>query len=128
MYKTALGSFSLVVVLAGCGYSDGVSVHAGDSGYYYNYKTVPEAPTIDSLVPGDRKLLAYFHGAAETFSTVCNITATGASARTAGSSKSPTIVDSLQNDIEYRCSVWAFNGSRPSKTGSASLNATPRAP
>jgi hypothetical protein len=105
-----------------------VNPHQGDSDYYYNYVYAPPRPQMDSLVAGDRKILVYFTpGGGDRFYATCSVVATGGYGRTGTSAKSPTPVDSLQNGVEYRCGVTAFNSSRPSPT-SAYLTATPKSP
>ena len=126
MRLTALGAFALIGVMAGDCSNDGSSPH--DSAYAYGYVYPPAAPTLDSLVAGDGTITAHFTSAGgEYFRPVCNVAATGAYGRTGFTYKSPGVLDSLQNGVEYSCNVTAFNGSRPSKS-SASLKATPKAP
>jgi hypothetical protein len=111
----------LLLGLAGACTAPEHSVHEGDSGYYYNYVPVPSAPTLDSLVPGDRKIVVHFTpSAAQYYIATCS------GGKNGNTFKSPATVDSLQNGVEYSCSVTAFNSSRPSKP-SAELKATPRA-
>jgi hypothetical protein len=114
--------------VGGCNAPTDHWVHEGDSGYYYNYVQVPSAPQMDSLVPGDRRIAVHFTGSnARNYIAVCTPGTNYALSRNGYTSRSPALVDSLQNDLEYDCSVTAFNDSRPSKS-SGHLKATPKAP
>ena len=122
-----LRSLAALALVGGCSTYDGLP-HAGDSNYVYNYVYPPPAPQLDSLVAGDRKITVYFTpGGGSNFAAVCTIVSNGTYGNTGNAQKSPAPVENLQNNVEYRCNVTAFNGGRPSPSSSY-LNATPKAP
>ena len=121
----------IVLMLAGVIACDPTDSGGGPGRTNPDYMTpgpIPGKPQIDSLVPGDQKILVYFTGSADYFRSVCTIASSGAHGGTGGTSRSPDAVSGLVNGVEYSCRVWGFSPSSKPGPGSDSLKGTPKAP
>lgn len=85
--------------------------------------TVPDAPTLTSVVPGDGTAVLHFTANGNGGSAITGYTAKCAAFAQAGTS-SPITVNGLRNGYSYSCSVVATNAIGNSAS-SASLSVTP---
>lgn len=87
--------------------------------------TVPQAPTINSITPGNAQASVAFTAGATGGSAITGFTVTSSpGSYTASGSSSPLIVTGLTNDTEYSFTVTATNANGTS-IASSSLSTTP---
>jgi hypothetical protein len=85
--------------------------------------TVPDAPTLNSAVPGDGEAVLSFTANGDGGSAIIGYTASCGAINQAGAS-SPITVSGLTNDTEYSCSVIASNAEGDSASSNV-LSVTP---
>ena len=88
-----------------------------DTGYA-KVPTVPDAPTLNSAIPGDGEAVLSFAANGDGGSAITGYTASCGAINQAGTS-SPITVSGLTNDTEYSCSVIASNAEGDSASSNA---------